>query len=125
MPSGLLALQGVHVAILLLHDWVPLGRLSNLAAVRASDSTGQLLGVTLLGALPYALPFGVCCSPGVAARWRSSSWTQSRRTIRGPAHPDPGGTWSDSMRRRRDGEPMLAGREAHGARGGTGRRLGT
>jgi hypothetical protein len=43
------------VVFLLLHDWVPLGRLSNLQAVRALDSRTRLLWTTLLSALPYAL----------------------------------------------------------------------
>ncbi|HEY3988361.1 MAG TPA: hypothetical protein VGM02_03615 [Acidobacteriaceae bacterium] len=66
---GLLALQGVQVVFLLLHDWVPLGRLSNLKAIRASDPPGRLLVVTLLSALPFALVFGVCC-----AYWKAPHW---------------------------------------------------
>jgi len=66
---GLLALQGVQVAFLLLHDWVPLGRLSNLEAVRASDPPRKLLIVTLLSALPFALVFGVCCAYWNAPKW--------------------------------------------------------
>jgi len=30
---ALLVLQGLQVAFVLLHDWVPMGRLSNLAAL--------------------------------------------------------------------------------------------
>jgi len=75
VQSSLLALQGVQVAFLLLHDWVPLGRLSNLAAVRASDATGKLLVVTLLSARPSALLFGVCCWFGPGTRW--PGWVQS------------------------------------------------
>ena len=35
---ALLLLQGLQVAFVLLHDWVSMGRFSNLAAVKASDS---------------------------------------------------------------------------------------
>jgi hypothetical protein len=52
--SWLIALQAVQVVFLLLHDWVPLGRLSNLAAVRGIDSTAKLFWTTVLSALPYA-----------------------------------------------------------------------
>lgn len=57
------------MAFLLLHDWVPLGRLSNLKAVRESDPPGKLLLVTLLSALPFALVFGVTCAYWKAPRW--------------------------------------------------------
>jgi predicted membrane channel-forming protein YqfA (hemolysin III family) len=51
-----LALQGLVTAFLLLHDWVPLGRLSNLAAIRGEDSLSRRIFVTLLPAVPT----GVC-----------------------------------------------------------------
>jgi hypothetical protein len=54
----LIGAQAVQVVFLLLHDWIPLGRLSNLAAVRAIDSTQRLLWTTLLSALPYAVGLG-------------------------------------------------------------------
>ena len=41
---GLLVLQGVQVLFLLLYDWVPLGGLTNLRAVQASDSRGRCCG---------------------------------------------------------------------------------
>jgi hypothetical protein len=56
----LIGLQSVQVVFLLLHDWVPLGRLSNLAAVHAVDSTAKLLWTTLLSALPYTAGLGFC-----------------------------------------------------------------
>ena len=55
----LIGAQAIQVVFLLLHDWVPLGRLTNLAAVRAIDSTAKLLWTTLLSALPYAVGFGL------------------------------------------------------------------
>ncbi len=54
LKIALICLQGVQVAFLALHDWVPLGRLSNLEAVRASDPPGKLLAVTALSVLPFA-----------------------------------------------------------------------
>ena len=47
-----LSLQGIVVAFLLLHDWIPLGRLNNLAAIRGRDSLGHRVYVTLLGLVP-------------------------------------------------------------------------
>jgi hypothetical protein len=68
MVSGveisLIVLQAVQLAFLLLHDWVPLGRLNNLAAVHASDPPAKLLRVTLLSALPFALVLGATCVYG-------------------------------------------------------------
>jgi hypothetical protein len=56
-----LALQTVVTAFLLLHDWIPLGRLSNLAAIRGQDSLPHRVFVTLLPGIPAAigLVFGV------------------------------------------------------------------
>jgi hypothetical protein len=61
----LIGLQAAQVAFLLLHDWVPLGRLSNLAAVHAADSTPKLVRTTLFSTLPYAagLGFSVAAFP--------------------------------------------------------------
>ena len=39
----LLALQAFHVVFLLLHDWIPLGSLNNIAAVRAENSLPKIL----------------------------------------------------------------------------------
>jgi hypothetical protein len=54
----LIVLQAVQVVFLLLHDWVPLGRLTNLSAVRGIDSTAKLFWTTVVSALPFALPLG-------------------------------------------------------------------
>ena len=51
----LVGLQAFHVAFLLLHDWVPLGRLNNLKAVRAENPGGRLLRTTLISAAPFAV----------------------------------------------------------------------
>jgi hypothetical protein len=50
-----LILQAMVVAFLLFHDWIPLGRLNNLAAIRSEDTLPRRLFVTLLPALPAAL----------------------------------------------------------------------
>jgi hypothetical protein len=50
-----LTLQAMVVAFLLLHDWIPLGRLSNVAAIQNEDSVQHRIFVTLLPALPAAI----------------------------------------------------------------------
>jgi len=50
-----LALQTFVVAFLLLHDWIPLGRLNNTAAMRSQDSLLHRVIVTLIGAVPAAV----------------------------------------------------------------------
>jgi len=56
----LLALQGLQVTILALHDWIPLGKLNDVKAVRAQDTLTQLLTVTAVQTVPFA--FGLVCS---------------------------------------------------------------
>lgn len=51
----LIALQGVAVAILWLHDWVPLGALNDVARVQAQDTRARLIRVTLIQSVPYTL----------------------------------------------------------------------
>jgi hypothetical protein len=57
----LMALQGFQVLFLALHDWIPLGRLNNVAAARSENSAGRLLRTTLISTVPYAigLAFGI------------------------------------------------------------------
>jgi hypothetical protein len=43
MLTLLLALQIFHVAFLALHDWIPLGRLNDVRAVRKENPRGKLL----------------------------------------------------------------------------------
>lgn len=50
-----LTLQAVVVLFLLFHDWVPLGRLNNLAAIRKEDTVLRSVFVTLLPAIPAAI----------------------------------------------------------------------
>ena len=66
---GLLALQAVQVAFLLLHDWIPLGRLTNRNAVQAADSRPKLLLVTVLSTLPFAILFALSCRYRDAPTW--------------------------------------------------------
>jgi hypothetical protein len=58
MLQLLLALQVFHVAFLLLHDWIPMGRLSNPAATRLEHSTAKVLLGSLISTLPFAIALG-------------------------------------------------------------------
>ena len=55
MIYALLVCQIFVVLFVALHDWIPLGRLNNLPAIRAADSTSRLVVVTALSALPFAI----------------------------------------------------------------------
>ncbi len=48
-------LQAIQVVILWSHDWVPLGRLTDLRAVRAADTRGRLVCVTLIQSVPFTI----------------------------------------------------------------------
>jgi len=50
-----LTLQALVLIFLLFHDWVPLGRLNNLSAMRGEDSLGRRIFVTLLPGVPAAV----------------------------------------------------------------------
>jgi hypothetical protein len=50
-----LGLQAFVVLFLLLHDWVPLGRLNNLGAIQSEDPIGRRIFVTLLPGVPAGL----------------------------------------------------------------------
>jgi hypothetical protein len=60
----LIFLQGLQVTILWLHDWVQLGRLTDVAAVRAHDTRGRLIRVTVIQSLPFT--FGLVASVAFA-----------------------------------------------------------
>jgi hypothetical protein len=51
----LIGLQVFVVAFIALHDFVPLGRLNDVASVQAADPRGKLVRVTLLSTLPFAI----------------------------------------------------------------------
>jgi hypothetical protein len=50
-----LALQTFVVVFLLFHDWIPLGRLNNLTAIRGQDTRLHRVFVTLLPGVPAAI----------------------------------------------------------------------
>jgi hypothetical protein len=52
---ALLALQIFQVLFLWVHDWIPLGRLNDVAAVRSQDSIGRLVSVTLIQSVPWTI----------------------------------------------------------------------
>ncbi|MHB8812642.1 MAG: hypothetical protein ACYDAE_05200 [Steroidobacteraceae bacterium] len=53
MLSLLVALQAIQVLFLWTHDWIPLGRLNNILAIRRQDSLERLIRVTLLQSAPF------------------------------------------------------------------------
>jgi hypothetical protein len=55
LQTLLLVLQAFQVAFLWLHDWVPLGPLNDVAAVRAQDPLPRLIRVTLIQSVPFTL----------------------------------------------------------------------
>lgn len=55
MLFALILLQAVQVAILWLHDWLPLAPLNDVPAVRAADTTLRLVVVTLIQSIPYTI----------------------------------------------------------------------
>lgn len=55
LQALLLALQTAQLLFLALHDWVPLGRLTDPRAVQAEHSRGELLRVTALQTVPWAI----------------------------------------------------------------------
>jgi hypothetical protein len=54
---GFLGCELYVVLFIALHDWIPLGRLNNLAGIRAVDTRGRLLWVTAISTLPFAIGF--------------------------------------------------------------------
>ena len=56
----LLALQMFQVLFLWVHDWIPLGRLNDVAAVRRQDTRSRLVIVTLIQSVPWTM--GLCFS---------------------------------------------------------------
>lgn len=51
----LLTLQAFQVVFLWIHDWVPLGCLNDVAAVRSQDTLLRLAIVTLVQSVPYTV----------------------------------------------------------------------
>jgi hypothetical protein len=57
MIYAFLVCQLLVVLFIALHDWIPLGKLSNIQGIRAADTTRKLLFVTALSTLPFAVAF--------------------------------------------------------------------
>ena len=55
LGMALIALQIFHVLFLLLHDWTPLGRLNDIAAVRRENSLRFMVIGTLVSTAPFAV----------------------------------------------------------------------
>ena len=51
----LLVLQGFQVLFLWIHDWIPLGHLNDVAAVRHQDTRTRLVVVTLIQSVPFSV----------------------------------------------------------------------
>ncbi len=58
--AALIALQVYQVLFLAIHDWIPLGSLNDVSAVRSQDTRSRLVAVTAMQTLPFA--FGLVCS---------------------------------------------------------------
>ena len=67
LKGALIALQAFHVAFLWLHDWVPLGSLNDVRAVRTADSDMRLFVVTVTSSIPFT--FGLVYSLLHADSW--------------------------------------------------------
>lgn len=52
LELALLTLQAFQVVFLWIHDWVPLGRLNDVVAVRSQDTLPHLAIVSLVKACP-------------------------------------------------------------------------
>lgn len=66
----LLLLQAFHLLVLLLHDWVPLGRLNNVRAMQAAHPRHLLLIGTLVSSLLPGIGFALSLlHPGLWPLW--------------------------------------------------------
>jgi hypothetical protein len=55
--GALLILQCFHLLFISLHDWIPLGTLNDVKAIRVASPDQKLLSVTLLSLAPFAIGF--------------------------------------------------------------------
>jgi hypothetical protein len=55
LEAILLVLQALQVVFLWIHDWIPLGRLNDVVAVRSQDTLGRLVTVTFIQSLPWTI----------------------------------------------------------------------
>lgn len=51
----LIALQAFQVIFLWVHDWIPLGRLNDVPAVRREDTPARLVMVTIVQSAPFTI----------------------------------------------------------------------
>jgi hypothetical protein len=51
----LVLVQALQVLFLWTHDWLPLGRLNDVGAVRQADSTARLVTITVIQSLPFTV----------------------------------------------------------------------
>jgi hypothetical protein len=54
-PHVEIVLQLFQVLFLWLHDWIPLGRLNDVTAVRSQDTSLHLVVVTLIQSVPFTI----------------------------------------------------------------------
>ena len=64
---ALVGLQAVQVAILWLHDWLPLPPLNDVAAVRGENGFARLALTTVLQSAPYTVGLAATLASGSAA----------------------------------------------------------
>jgi hypothetical protein len=55
MIDAFIACQFFVVLFIAFHDWIPLGKLNNLAGIRSVDSLAKRVIVTVLSTLPFAI----------------------------------------------------------------------
>lgn len=53
--DALFALQCFHVLFLALHDWIPLGTLNDVTAVRGANPGRKLIAATFISLIPFAI----------------------------------------------------------------------
>jgi hypothetical protein len=87
MHYALVIGQAMGVVFLAFHDWVPLGKLNNVAGLRPVDTTNRLVFTTALSTLPFAAVLVVVMGylPSVRV-WHSSGVVDSlsRHSRSGP-----------------------------------------
>jgi predicted outer membrane lipoprotein len=71
MQYALVICQAAVVIFLALHDWVPMGKLNNIAGLRAVDSKTNLILATAVSTLPFAavLVASVLFAPARYPNW--------------------------------------------------------
>ena len=69
MQQSILVLEALQVIFLLLHDWVPLGRFSDLAALRRLETPRKIVLATLVSSVPFVLGLVFSLAHAGDARW--------------------------------------------------------